>query len=40
MDLADFVVVVVDGKVSVKAPKDHAIGDLLLSDIFKLGIIS
>jgi ABC-type lipoprotein export system ATPase subunit len=39
-DLADFVVVIIDGKVSVKAPKDQIIGDLMLSDIFKIGIIS
>jgi ABC-type sugar transport system ATPase subunit len=40
VDLADFVVVIVDGKVSVKAPTDHAISDLMLSDIFKIGIAS
>jgi len=40
MDLADFVVVIVDGKVSVKAPKDHIISDLLLNDFFNMGIAS
>jgi ABC-type lipoprotein export system ATPase subunit len=39
-DLADFVVVIIDGKMSVKAPKDQIIGDLMLSDIFKIGIAS
>jgi ABC-type lipoprotein export system ATPase subunit len=40
VDLADFVVVIVDGKVSVKAPIEHAISDFLLNDIFKVGIAS
>jgi ABC-type multidrug transport system ATPase subunit len=40
VDLADFVVVIVDGKVSVKTPTDHAISDFLLNDIFKIGIAS
>jgi ABC-type multidrug transport system ATPase subunit len=40
MDLADFVVVVIDGQVSVKEPKDRIISELLLSDIFKIGIAS
>jgi len=40
IDLADFVVVVDKGKVSVKASKDHIITDLLLNDFFKIGIAS
>jgi len=40
MDLADFVVVIVDGKLSVKAPKDNIISDLLLNDFLKIGIAS
>jgi ABC-type multidrug transport system ATPase subunit len=40
MELADFVIVVVDGKITVKAPKDHIISDLLLNDFFKIGIAS
>jgi len=40
IDLADFVVMVADGKVSVKAPKDNIISDLLLNDFLKIGIAS
>ena len=40
VDLADFVVVIEDGKVSANAPKDRVISDFLLSDIFKIGIAS
>jgi ABC-type lipoprotein export system ATPase subunit len=40
MDLADFVVVIVDGKMSIKAPIDQVISDFLLNDIFKIGIAS
>ncbi|MDR1839068.1 MAG: ATP-binding cassette domain-containing protein [Treponema sp.] len=40
MDLADFVVVIVDGEVSIKAPKDHIISDLLLTDFLNIGIAS
>jgi ABC-type multidrug transport system ATPase subunit len=40
MDLADFVVVIVDGKVTMSAPKDHIINDLLYNDFLKVGIIS
>jgi ABC-type lipoprotein export system ATPase subunit len=40
IDLADFVIVVVDGKVSIKAPKDNIISDLLLNDFLKIGIAS
>jgi len=40
MDLADFVVVVVDGKVTKNAPKDLIISDLLLNDFVKIGIAS
>jgi len=40
MDLADFVVIVVDGKVTISAPKDLIISDLLLNDFVKIGIVS
>jgi ABC-type multidrug transport system ATPase subunit len=40
MDLADFVVIVVDGKVTKNAPKDLIISDLLLNDFVKIGIAS
>jgi len=40
MDLADFVVIVVDGKVTISAPKDLIISDLLLNDFVKIGIAS
>jgi len=40
MDLADFVVIVVDGKVTREAPKDLIISDLLLNDFVKIGIAS
>jgi ABC-type multidrug transport system ATPase subunit len=40
MDLADFVVVVTDGKVTMSAPKDHIINDLLYNDFLKVGIAS
>jgi ABC-type enterochelin transport system ATPase subunit len=40
MDLADYVVVVVDGKITDKARKDDIITDLLLKDFLKIGIAS
>jgi ABC-type multidrug transport system ATPase subunit len=40
IDLADFVVIVVDGKVTISAPKDLIISDLLLNDFVKIGIAS
>jgi ABC-type multidrug transport system ATPase subunit len=40
MDLADFVVVIADGKVTMSAPKDHIINDLLYNDFLKVGIAS
>jgi ABC-type lipoprotein export system ATPase subunit len=40
MDLADFVVVIIDGKVSVCAPKENIISDLLLNDFLKIGVAS
>jgi ABC-type multidrug transport system ATPase subunit len=40
MDLADFVVVIIDGKLSANAPKDQIINDLLLKDFLKIGIAS
>ncbi|MCL2809144.1 MAG: ATP-binding cassette domain-containing protein [Treponema sp.] len=40
MELADYVVVVVDGRITTKAPMDHILSDLLLNDFFKVGIAS
>ena len=40
MDLADFIVVISDGKVSAKAPKDQIIYDLLREDFIKIEIAS
>jgi ABC-type multidrug transport system ATPase subunit len=40
IDLADFVVIVVDGKVTRNAPKEQIISDLLLNDFVKIGIAS
>ena len=40
IDLADFVVIIVDGKVSAMAPKDEIISDLLLNDFLKVGVAS
>jgi len=40
MDLADYVVVIVDGRVSAMAPKDNIISELLLNDFLKIGIAS
>jgi len=40
MDLADFVIVIVDGEVSMKAPKDSIISDLLIHDFLNIGIAS
>jgi ABC-type lipoprotein export system ATPase subunit len=40
LDLADFVVVIVDGTVTAKAPKDQMINELLLKDFVKIGIAS
>ncbi|MDR0301784.1 MAG: ATP-binding cassette domain-containing protein [Treponema sp.] len=40
MDLADFVVVIIDGKLQASAPKDQIITDLLLKDFLKIGIVS
>jgi ABC-type lipoprotein export system ATPase subunit len=40
MDLADFVVIVADGKITRNAPKDLIISDLLLNDFVKIGIAS
>jgi hypothetical protein len=31
---------VIDGKVTIKAPKDYIISDLLLNDFLKIGIAS
>ncbi|MDR0324193.1 MAG: ATP-binding cassette domain-containing protein [Treponema sp.] len=39
-DLADFVVMVIDGKVTVTAPKDSIISELLINDFFNIGIAS
>ena len=40
MELADYVVVIIDGKLSIKAPKEQMIGDLLHNEFFKIGIAS
>jgi ABC-type lipoprotein export system ATPase subunit len=40
MDLADYVIVLVDGKITARAPKDQIITDLLLKDFLKIGIAS
>jgi ABC-type multidrug transport system ATPase subunit len=40
MDLADFVVVIIDGRLSVSEPKDQIVSDLLLKDFLKIGIAS
>jgi ABC-type multidrug transport system ATPase subunit len=40
MDLADFVVVIMDGKLSANAPKEQIVTDLLLKDFLKIGIVS
>jgi len=39
-DLADFIVVIVDGKLSVNAPKDQVMSGLQLKDFLKIGIVS
>jgi ABC-type multidrug transport system ATPase subunit len=40
MDLADYVVIISEGKVTVNSPKDHVLSDLLLNDFLKIGIAS
>ncbi|MCL2214242.1 MAG: ATP-binding cassette domain-containing protein [Treponema sp.] len=40
IDLADFIIVIVDGKVTANAPKEMIIGDLLMNDFLKVGIAS
>jgi len=40
LDLADFVVVITDGKVTINAPKDNVVTDLLTNDFLKIGIAS
>jgi ABC-type lipoprotein export system ATPase subunit len=40
MDLADYVLVIINGKVDSHAPKEHLISDLLLNDFLKIGIAS
>jgi ABC-type multidrug transport system ATPase subunit len=39
-DLADFIVVIVDGKLSVNAPKEQVMSDMQLKDFLKIGIAS
>jgi len=39
-DLADFIVVIADGKVAMNTPKDQIIGDLSLNDFEEMGITS
>jgi len=36
-DLADFIIIVVDGKIMVNAPKDEIKGNLLFNDFVKIG---
>ena len=40
MELADFIIVMVDGKITANAPKEMIIGDLLMNDFLKVGIAS
>ena len=40
LDLADFVIVIAEGRLSVKAPKENIINDLLQNDFLKIGIAS
>jgi len=40
IDLADFVAVIIDGKLEICSPKDKIITDLLLKDFLKIGIAS
>jgi len=40
IDLADYVVIITDGRVQASAPKDSIISDLLLNDFVKIGIAS
>jgi ABC-type lipoprotein export system ATPase subunit len=37
-DLADYIVVIIDGKLSVNAPKEQIISDMHLRDFLKIGI--
>jgi phospholipid/cholesterol/gamma-HCH transport system ATP-binding protein len=39
-DLADYIVVIVDGKLSISAPKEQVMSDMHLRDFLKIGIIS
>jgi len=39
-DLADFIVVIIDGKLPINAPKDQVMSGLLLKDFLKIGIVS
>jgi len=39
-DLADYIVVIIDGKLSVSAPKDQVMSDMHLRDFLKIGITS
>ncbi|GBU28472.1 ABC transporter ATP-binding protein [Treponema sp. R8-4-B8] len=39
-DLADFVIVIADGKVAMNTPKDQIIGDLSLNDFVQMGVVS
>ncbi|MCL2237764.1 MAG: ATP-binding cassette domain-containing protein [Treponema sp.] len=40
LDLADYVVVIIDGKVTAHSQKENMISDLLLNDFLKIGIAS
>jgi ABC-type multidrug transport system ATPase subunit len=38
LDLADYVIVLVDGRITVRAPKDQIANDLTLKDFLKIGV--
>jgi ABC-type multidrug transport system ATPase subunit len=38
IELAEYIIVVVDGKVTANAPKEELKGNLLSNDFFRLGI--
>ena len=40
LDLADHVIIIAEGKVSLEAPKDNVIHELLIRDFLKIGIAS
>jgi len=40
IDLADYVAIIIDGKLSVMSPKEDIVSDLLLNDFLKIGVAS